>query len=312
MVGTGRGAQLGILIRGPEVLESTRRVDTVVLDKTGTVTTGPDEPGRRGRPRGRTRARCAGSRPRSSTAPSTPSPAPWPRPHRAASTPRSSGFANREGLGVVGDVAGRRTCGGAPGAARGRGAVAARAARRRRSRPREAQGRTPVLVGWDGAARGVLVVADTVKDTSAEAVARLRGAGPRAGAAHRRPRARPPGRWPPRSASRPWSPTCCRPTRSPRCAGCRSRAAWWRWSATASTTPPRSPRPTSGIAMGTGTDVAIEAADLTLVSGDLRVAGDAVALARRTLRHHPRQPLLGLRLQRRRAPAGRRWACSAR
>ncbi|MDO3396898.1 heavy metal translocating P-type ATPase [Nocardioides sp. SOB44] len=280
MVGTGRGAQLGILIRGPEILESTRRVDTVVLDKTGTVTTGrmslvdvvahgADESEVR---------RVAAALEHGSEHPIA----------RAVATaapreehPEVSGFANREGLGVVGDVSGRRTAVGRPALLEAEGlalpgplADALEAA--------QAQGRTPVLVGWDGAARGVLVVADTVKDTSAEAVARLRALGLEpvllTGDHERAARS---------VAAEVGIETVVadvlpadkvsevrRLQESGRVVamvgdGVNDAAAL--------------AQADLGIAMGTGTDVAIEAADLTLVSGDLRVAGDAVALARRTL-----------------------------
>ena len=280
MVGTGRGAQLGILIRGPEILESTRRVDTVVLDKTGTVTTGrmslvdvvahgADEAEVR---------RVAAALEHGSEHPIA----------RAVATaapreehPEVSGFANREGLGVVGDVSGRRTAVGRPALLEAEGlalpgplADALEAA--------QAQGRTPVLVGWDGAARGVLVVADTVKDTSAEAVARLRALGLEpvllTGDHERAARS---------VAAEVGIETVVadvlpadkvsevrRLQESGRVVamvgdGVNDAAAL--------------AQADLGIAMGTGTDVAIEAADLTLVSGDLRIAGDAVALARRTL-----------------------------
>ena len=280
MVGTGRGAQLGILIRGPEILESTRRVDTVVLDKTGTVTTGrmslvdvvahgADESEVR---------RVAAALEHGSEHPIA----------RAVATaapreehPEVSGFANREGLGVVGDVSGRRTAVGRPALLEAEG-LALPAPLADALEAAQAQGRTPVLVGWDGAARGVLVVADTVKDTSAEAVARLRSLGLEpvllTGDHERAARS---------VAAEVGIETVVadvlpadkvsevrRLQESGRVVamvgdGVNDAAAL--------------AQADLGIAMGTGTDVAIEAADLTLVSGDLRVAGDAVALARRTL-----------------------------
>ena len=280
MVGTGRGAQLGILIRGPEILESTRRVDTVVLDKTGTVTTGrmslvdvvahgADEAEVR---------RVAAALEHGSEHPIA----------RAVATaapreehPQVSGFANREGLGVVGDVSGRRTAVGRPALLEAEG-LALPAPLADALEAAQAQGRTPVLVGWDGAARGVLVVADTVKDTSAEAVARLRALGLEpvllTGDHERAARS---------VAAEVGIETVVadvlpadkvsevrRLQESGRVVamvgdGVNDAAAL--------------AQADLGIAMGTGTDVAIEAADLTLVSGDLRVAGDAVALARRTL-----------------------------
>ena len=266
MVGTGRGAQLGILIRGPEILESTRRVDTIVLDKTGTVTTGRMslvDVVVHGAEAGEVR-RVAAALEHGSEHPIA----------RAVATaapreehPEVSGFANREGLGVVGDVSGRRTAVGRPALLEAEGlslpaplADALEAA--------QAQGRTPVLVGWDGAARGVLVVADTVKDTSAEAVDHERAA--RAVAAEVGIDTVVADVLPADKVSE-----VRRLQEAGRVVamvgdGVNDAAAL--------------AQADLGIAMGTGTDVAIEAADLTLVSGDLRVAGDAVALARRTLR----------------------------
>ena len=171
MVGTGRGAQLGLLIKGPEVLESTRRVDTIVLDKTGTVTTGQDD-ARRGRSRDdRDEAlRLVGSLEHFSEHPIARAIA--RRGGRARR--RSTSFTNREGLGVEGVVDGRA-----------RGRRPPRAVRRRCAAPLDARpprGRGAAAGprssrGWDGEAKAVFVVADTVKPTSAEAVAPLRALG---------------------------------------------------------------------------------------------------------------------------------------
>jgi Cu+-exporting ATPase len=170
LVGTGRGAQLGLLIKGPEILESTRRVDTIVLDKTGTVTTGrmslvhvaadddvdADEALRLAaavedaseHPIARAIVRAAGS-----------------------PLPPVEGFLSREGIGVEGVVEGRRVVVGRPAAMPLPPVLAAAV------RDHEAAGRTVVLVAWDGAPRAVLAVADTVKPTSAEAVRALRDLG---------------------------------------------------------------------------------------------------------------------------------------
>ena len=204
LVGTGRGAQLGLLIKGPEILESTRKVDTIVLDKTGTVTTGrmslvevvtaadgvrdevaahrrraggrlraSDRAGDRARRAGRGRRRCRRS---------SPSP-----------TARASG--------VEGVVDGRGVQVGRPSLHGRLGPARARRARRRPARRRGSRGAPPSLAAWDGEVRAVLVVADTVKPTSAEAVASLKALGPAADAADRRQRRRPRARWRPRSAS---------------------------------------------------------------------------------------------------------------
>ena len=179
MVGTGRGAQLGILIKGPEMLEQTRAVDTVVLDKTGTVTTGQmtlldvvAEPGEDAdevlrlagaledaseHPIARAiAAGCPGPRrtagPRSRTSPTSRDSA-----CRESSTVTPSSWAAR-GCWRTGRNTSPPSC-------------------RERWRERSGQGGTAVAVGWDGKARGFVVVADAVKDTSAEAVARLRDLG---------------------------------------------------------------------------------------------------------------------------------------
>ncbi|MFD8021372.1 heavy metal translocating P-type ATPase [Streptomyces lavendulae] len=283
MVGTGRGAQLGILIKGPEVLESTRRVDTVVLDKTGTVTTGrmalsatlPAEgvdPGEL--------LRLAGALEHFSEHPIA-------RAVAAAAAELPGGlpvpedFRNHGGLGVEGTVEGHAVLVGRERLLADR-SVALPAALAGAKEAAEATGATAVLVAWDGTARGVLSVADAVKETSAEAVTRLRALGltpvlltgdNRAVAetvAHevgideviaevlpqdkvdviRRLQSE--GR-----------------TVAMVGDGVNDAAAL--------------AQADLGLAMGTGTDAAIEAGDLTLVRGDLRVAADAIRLSRRTL-----------------------------
>ena len=159
LVGTGRGAQLGILIKGPEILESTRRVDTIVLDKTGTVTTGQMALIDVGSPPGEERERVLALAGASRTPPSTRSPGRSPTRRRRGRRPARRGVTSpRPGLGVEGVVeasalvaAGRRcwpTGASAAGGAGGRAAAA------------ERLGRTASLVGWDDAVRAVLVVAD--------------------------------------------------------------------------------------------------------------------------------------------------------
>ena len=257
MVGTGRGAQLGILIKGPEVLESTRRVDTIVLDKTGTVTTGEmtvhDVVAADGESVEDVR-RLAAALESASEHPIGRAIAAIPEdamdgihPGIRSPRPQVSGvedFANVEGLGVQGIVDGHAVVVGRPRllADWSQHLDASLAAVVERA---QGEGRTPVAVGWDGRARGVIVVGDTVKPTSARAIAELRELGltpilltgdNEAAARH----VADPGRH--RDGR---SPTCCRPRRSPRCSGCRRPARSSRWSATASTMPPRWPRPTS-------------------------------------------------------------------
>ncbi len=200
LVGTGRGAQLGILIRGPEVLEATRRVDTVVLDKTGTVTTGRMGVARRRHRRGRRPARAAAARGRARARLRAPD---RPR-HRRGGTGRDRRAARGR---RVPQPRGPR-CRGRRRRPRGRrrpsGAVRRAVAERRSQPPLAAaqdDGQTVVAAGWDGAVRGLLLVADAPKPSSARADRRAEGARPAARAADRRQRraARRPSR--PRSAS---------------------------------------------------------------------------------------------------------------
>ncbi|HEY2096016.1 MAG TPA: heavy metal translocating P-type ATPase [Pseudonocardia sp.] len=283
LVGTGRGAQLGILIKGPEVLESTRRVDTVVLDKTGTVTTGrmtlvdvlaapgedPDQ-----------LLRLAAAAEDGSQHPIAAAVLAGAR-ERVGVWPAASDFRSLDGLGVRATVTGRRVL-------VGRARLLAEAGQPLPTELRDALanaetgGHTVVVVGWDGRARGLLLVADQVKPTAAEAIRELRRLGLRpvlltgdnaaaAGAvaaelgidevisevlpaekAAEITRLREQGRVVAMVGD-----------------GVNDAAAL----ATADL----------GIAMGTGSDVAIEASDLTVVRGDPRVVADAIRLARRTL-----------------------------
>ncbi|MGW4907860.1 heavy metal translocating P-type ATPase [Streptomyces sp. NPDC004270] len=279
MVGTGRGAQLGILIKGPEVLESTRRVDTVVLDKTGTVTTGrmslqevyvadgadKDEV-----------LRLAGALEHASEHPVARAIAAGAE-ERVGALPAAERFENVPGRGVRGRVDGREVAVGRLFDAVPEELAAAR------SRAEE-EGRTAVLVGWDGRARGVLAVADTVRETSADAVRELRALGltPVLLTGDNRAVAESVARAvgiDSRDVIAEVLPeekvdAVRRLQREGRTVamvgdGVNDAAAL----ATADL----------GLAMGTGTDAAIEAGDLTLVRGDPRVAADAIRLSRRTL-----------------------------
>jgi Cu+-exporting ATPase len=286
LVGTGRAAQLGVLIKGPEILESTRKVDTIVLDKTGTVTTGKMTlvevvTGVFGAGTDReTLLRYAGALEDASEHPIAQAIAKAAKAELGA-LPAPEDFANLEGKGVQGIVDGHAVV-------VGRASLLADWAQRldatlSAAKDRaESEGKTAVAVGWDGRARGILVVADTVKPTSAEAIRQFKQLG-----------------------LTPVLLTGDNQTVARRIAdevgitdviadvlpadkvaavkrlqsagkvvamvgdGVNDAAAL----ATADL----------GLAMGTGTDVAIEAADLTLVCGDLRAAADAIRLSRRTL-----------------------------
>ncbi|AOR34181.1 copper-translocating P-type ATPase [Streptomyces fodineus] len=282
MVGTGRGAQLGILIKGPEVLESTRRVDTVVLDKTGTVTTGQMTLQRVYVADGEDEKevlRLAGALEHSSEHPVARAIAAGAE-ERAGALPRVEHFENVPGRGVRGRVEGRQVAVGrlAENTA-GLPQELARAARQA-----EQEGRTAVVAGWDGRARGVLAVADAIKETSAEAVRGLRALGltPVLLTGDNRTVAEAVAKSVGIDAQNVFAEVLPedkvdvvrRLQREGRAVamvgdGVNDAAAL----ATADL----------GLAMGTGTDAAIEAGDLTLVRGDLRVAADAIRLSRRTL-----------------------------
>ncbi|GHH32844.1 heavy metal translocating P-type ATPase [Streptomyces candidus] len=287
MVGTGRGAQLGILIRGPEVLESTRRVDTVVLDKTGTVTTGRMALTDVLPAAGTDRAlllRLAGALEDASEHPIARAvAAAAAEAENGAGLPAVSDFANVPGLGVQGTVEGRRVLVGQEKFLADRAVELPRDLADAKAAV-EASGRTAVTVAWDGEARGVLAVADTVKATSAEAVRRLRALGLTpvllTGDNHAVARAVAAevgidaadvhaGVRPEDKAAMITRLRAAGRTVAMVGDGVNDAAAL----ATADL----------GLAMGTGTDAAIEAGDLTLVRGDLRAAADAIRLARRTL-----------------------------
>ncbi|MDQ1674544.1 MAG: P-type Cu+ transporter, partial [Frankiaceae bacterium] len=281
MVGTGRGAQLGIVLRGPEVLEATRAVDTVVLDKTGTVTTGRMALGDVVAVPGWDRSEIL----RLAAAAEAGSEHPIARAivegGGVTTQPVVRSFAASAGLGVQADVDGREVLVGRPSLLAERGVPvdpALDAARR----AAEADGRTVVLVAVDGKAAGLLTVADEVKPTSAAAVDRLRALG-----------------------LRPVLLTGDNATVARRVAAevgidevvaevlpaekvavvARLQAEGRRVAMVGDGVNDAAALAQAdlGLAIGTGSDVAIEASDLTLVSGDLRVAADAVRLARRTL-----------------------------
>jgi Cu+-exporting ATPase len=283
LVGTGRGAQMGILIKGPEVLESTRKIDTVVLDKTGTVTSGRmtlvDVVAEPGVDRAEL-LRLAGALEDASEHPIAQAIAQGAA-QEAGTLPMVEGFVNLEGKGVQGVVDGRALVVGresllaewsqllSPEVAAAKTAA-------------EGEGKTVVAVGWDGSARGILVVADTVKPTSKEAVSRLTALG-----------------------LTPVLLTGDNETVARRIAAevgiddviaevmpqekvdvitrLQSEGRVVAMVGDGVNDAPALAQADLGLAMGTGTDVAIEAADITLVRGDLRSAADAIRLSRKTL-----------------------------
>ncbi|WP_435599654.1 heavy metal translocating P-type ATPase [Streptomyces sp. C10-9-1] len=283
MVGTGRGAQLGILIKGPEVLETTRAVDTVVLDKTGTVTTGRMEllaVRTAGAVDADRALRLAGALEHASEHPVARAVA-SAAAERTGPLPAPEDFANVPGLGVRGTVEGHALLVGRPRLLEQQGIDLPAALAEARAAA-EAGGRTAIAVAWDGEARALLEVADAVKDTSAEAVRRLRALG--------------------------LTPLLL--TGDNRAVAEAVAAEVGIEEVVAEVMPEEKvdvvrrlqeegrtvamvgdgvndaaalAQADLGLAMGTGTDAAIEAGDLTLVRGDLTAAADAIRLARRTL-----------------------------
>ncbi len=289
MVGTGRGAQLGILIKGPEVLESTRRVDTVVLDKTGTVTTGQmtlrDVVAADGEDADEV-LRYAGALEDASEHPIAQAIATGAR-ERLGTLPTVEDFASTEGLGVQGVLLDGDT---SHAVLVGRPRLLAEWSQHLTPDLEEAMARaqetggTAVAVGWDGKARGIVVVADAVKPTSATAITQLRELGLR--------------------------PMLLTGDNAIVARSVAAEVGIDEADVVADVLPADKvdvvkrlqaegrvvamvgdgvndaaalAQADLGLAMGTGTDVAIEASDLTLVRGDLRVAVDAIRLSRRTL-----------------------------
>ena len=283
LVGTGRGAQLGILIKGPEILESTRRVDTIVLDKTGTLTTGEMSVADVVAADGEERAsvlRLAGALEDGSEHPIARAIARAAR-DGTGTLPAPEGFANREGLGVQGAVEGHAVVVGRPALLADWGLALDDALSRALGAAQD-RGHTAVAVAWDGAVRGLVVVSDTLKPTSAEAVARLRALGLRPvlltgdNAATARAVA----------ADLGIDEVIAEVLPGEKADVVRRLQDEGRVVAMVGdgvNDAPALAQADLGLAIGTGTDVAIEASDLTLVSGDLRGAADAIRLSRRTL-----------------------------
>ncbi|WP_395310533.1 heavy metal translocating P-type ATPase [Mycobacterium sp. AMU20-3851] len=283
LVGTGRGAQLGILIKGPQMLESTRRIDTVVLDKTGTVTTGRmsvvDVHLASGESRGDI-VRLVGALEHGSEHPIARAVAGYAAEH--GSLPEVTDFRNHGGLGVAGVVEGHAVAAGRVAWLREDWSLTPPEELLAAADAAAAQGHTPIWFASDGQIRAVVVVADTIKDTAAEAISGFRALGLTpvlltgdnrraaeavaaqlgiervvadvlpAGKVDEIKRLQADGRVVAMVGD-----------------GVNDAAAL--------------AQADLGLAMGTGTDVAIEASDLTLVRGDLRAAVDAIRLSRATL-----------------------------
>jgi Cu+-exporting ATPase len=286
MVGTGRGARLGILIKGPEVLETTRRVDTIVLDKTGTVTTGKMTLLAVHTAEGTEEndaLRLSGALEHSSEHPIAQAVATGAADRLGATLPTPEDFANIPGLGVQGVIEGHAVLVGREqllaeweihlpdGLARAKAEA-------------ENAGRTAIAVAWDGEARAVLEVADAVKDTSAEAIERLRALGLTPilltgdNRAVAEAVAAEVGIAPDQVYAEVMPEDKVDVVKRLQAEG-RSVAMVGDGVNDAAALA----QADLGLAMGTGTDAAIEASDLTLVRGDLRAAADAIRLSRRTL-----------------------------
>ncbi len=284
MVGTGRGAQLGILIKGPEVLESTRRVDTVVLDKTGTVTTGRMSvvdvvPGSG---EGSTELlRFAGALEAASEHPIARAIA-AAAADRFGALPSVESFASTGGRGVTGVVEGVAVAAGRRSWLETEWSLPAPDDLRSAAESAESAGRTPVWVAWDGRIRGVVTVSDTVKPTSAAAVSQLRSLGLRpvllTGDNERAARAV--------AAAVGIEEVIAEVLPADKVEVVRNlqqRGHVVAMVGDGVNDAAALAQADLGLAMGTGTDAAIEASDLTLVRGDLLAAVDAIRLARRTL-----------------------------
>ncbi|GGX46962.1 heavy metal translocating P-type ATPase [Streptomyces noursei] len=285
MVGTGRGAQLGILIKGPEVLETTRKVDTIVLDKTGTVTTGRMTLLATHTAPGTDKAealRLAGALEHASEHPIAQAVAAGAGAE-VGTLPTPEDFANIAGLGVQGVVEGHAVLVGREQLL-AEWAIPLSDELARAKAAAEEAGRTAIAVAWDGAARAVLEVADAVKETSPEAIRRLRALGLTPvlltgdNAAVARTVAAEVGIDPDQVIAEVLPQDKVAVVQRLQKEG-RSVAMVGDGVNDAAALA----QADLGLAMGTGTDAAIEAGDLTLVRGDLRTAADAIRLSRRTL-----------------------------
>ena len=284
LVGTGRGAQLGIVIKGPEVLESTRTIDTIVLDKTGTVTTGKmsladvaaadgDDPAEV--------LRLAGAVEDASEHPLAAAIAADAR-ERLGPLPPVTEFTSHHGQGVSGVVDGRAVAAGRAGWLQAEWALHVPAELAAHAAAAQASGQAVVFAGWDGRVHGLLAVADTVKPTSAQAVARLRAMGLRpvllTGDNERAARAT--------ATAVGIDEVIAGVLPAGKVEAIKHLQEGGRVVAMAGdgvNDAAALAQADLGLAMGTGTDAAIEASDLTLVRGDLLAVPDAILLSRHTL-----------------------------
>ena len=294
LVGTGRGAQLGILIKGPQILESTHRVDTILLDKTGTITTGRMSVAAVHAAAGETAAEVqtlAGALEDASEHPIAKAVAVAAKAAMSAMSamdstlPAVDDFSNHDGRGVSGVVDGHAVLVGRRSWLAKEWSIDASADLIASADAAEADGQTPVWVAWDGAVRGIIVVADTIKDTSAQAIAQFRSLGLRpilltgdnTRAAHAV------------AALVGIEPQDVIAEVLPADKVSAVKALQDNGSIVAMVgdgvnDAAALAQADLGLAMGTGSDVAIEASDLTLVRGDLRAAADAIRLSRSTLK----------------------------
>ncbi|HEY8654597.1 MAG TPA: heavy metal translocating P-type ATPase [Dermatophilaceae bacterium] len=297
LVGTGRGAQLGILIKGPQILESTRRVDTILLDKTGTITTGRMSVAAVHAATDETVAEIqvlagaledASEHPIAKAIAATAKAAMSAVPAGSAvdsTLPAVEDFSNHDGRGVSGVVEGHAVLVGRQSWLAQEWSLEAPTGLLAFADAAEADGQTPVWVAWDGAVRGIIVVADTIKDTSAQAIAQFRTLGLRpmlltgdnARAAHAV------------AALVGIEPQDVIAEVLPADKVSAVKALQDKGKIVAMVgdgvnDAAALAQADLGLAMGTGSDVAIEASDLTLVRGDLRAAADAIRLSRSTLK----------------------------
>jgi Cu+-exporting ATPase len=283
LVGTGRGAQLGILIKGPEVLESTKQVDTIVLDKTGTVTTGKMTLLAVTAAAGTAESellRIAGAIEDASEHPIAQAIAKGAT-ERVGALPPVESFVNIEGKGVQGVVDGHLVLVGRDSLL-DEWAITIPSELAAAKTEAEGAGQTAVVVAWDGRAQGVLVVADAVKATSAEAIAQFIALGltPILLTGDNETVAR-------RVAAQVGIERVIAEVLPQQkvevIAQLQAEGRVVAMVGDGVNDAAALAQADLGLAMGTGTDAAIEAADLTLVRGDLRSAADAIRLSRRTL-----------------------------